>query len=157
MNVIFLDFDGVINTPIWSVKNGELSCDYNHPSDGTVNNFQAVQWVSEFCEKYNYHIVVSSTWRIGDFDLAKCLYDSGLRRRIKVIGVTPRLYTSRGDEITEWLELNQHVKNYLIFDDDNDMTKHMHRLVKCNQAVGFTMDSYNHAVSLHKAFNSKGD
>ena len=64
MNVVFLDFDGVVNTPWWSRdESGDLKCKYNFPFDGKVNNWQAVQWVSEFCEKYNYDIVISSTWR----------------------------------------------------------------------------------------------
>lgn len=155
MNVVFLDFDGVVNIPYWHKdENGKFRSDFNFPHDGTVNNFQAIQWVSEFCEKYNYNIVVSSTWRIGDFDCMKCLYDSGLRENIKVIGATPRIDgAKRGDEITEWLKQHAEVKNYLIFDDDTDMTIHIDRLVKCDCVVGFTLNQYNYAVSLHKAFN----
>lgn len=156
MNVVFLDFDGVVNTPMWyKDEDDKWQCRYNSPWDGVLNNPQAIQWVSEFCEKYDYHIVVSSTWRTMDFDYVKCLYDSGLRQGIGVIGETPRLYTERGYEIMRWLEANPDIENYLIFDDEDDMTVHMHRLVKCNQSVGFSQDSFNHAVSLHKAFNNK--
>lgn len=156
MNVVFLDFDGVINIPWWHKDdNGVWQNDYNFPLDGTANNTQAVQWVSEFCEKYNYSIVVSSTWRYNDFDYTKCLYDSGLRENIKVIGRTPRKDDfERGDEITAYLNVHPEVNNYLIFDDDTDMTIHIDRLVKCDGVVGFTLNSYNHAVSLHNAFNS---
>lgn len=155
MNVVFLDFDGVVNIPYWSKdENGKLSCSYNYPSDGTVNSYQAIQWVSEFCEKYSYNVVVSSTWRLGSFDYRKCLYDSGLRENIKVMGATPSLRDKqRGDEITQYLKEHPEIKNYLIFDDDVDMTIHMDKLVKCDCVVGFTLNQYNYAGTLHEAFN----
>lgn len=38
MNVIFLDYDGVVNTPIWSFRAGKWICTYATPSDNKVNN-----------------------------------------------------------------------------------------------------------------------
>lgn len=153
MNIAFLDFDGVVNIPYWSKdENGKFRCKYNWPHDGMVNSYQAVQWISEFCEKFNYSIVVTSTWRYDSFDCAKCLYDSGLREDVKVVGNTPIIYdVQRGDEITAYLEQHPEVENYLIFDDDSDMTVHMSRLVKCDTVVGFTLNEYKKAESLHRA------
>lgn len=54
MNVLFLDYDGVVNTPMWD-DDGKR-CTFNFPSDNKVNNFQCVQWVSEFCQRYDYKI-----------------------------------------------------------------------------------------------------
>lgn len=154
-NILFLDFDGVVNIPWWSFeKEKGWDCSYNHPGDGTVNNVQAVQWVSEFCQKYNYAIVVTSTWRMNGFDYKKCLYRSGLRKDIPVIGATPVFHTERGLEISSWLKDNPQYTNYLIFDDEADMGEHLDRLVQTKSSCGFTEDHYNHAVSLHKAFNS---
>jgi hypothetical protein len=153
MNVIFLDFDGVVNIPYWSKdEKGEFHCGFNFPRHGTVNSYQAIQLVSEFCEKYNYSIVVSSTWRLGDFDYIKCLYDSGLREKVKVLGRTPRLKGQRGDEITQYLKEHPEIENYLIFDDDKDMTIHMDRLIHCDCQVGFTLREYCKAESLHESF-----
>ena len=61
--VVFLDYDqdGVVNTSMWNGKG--TRCTYNFPSDNKVNNFQAVQWLSEACQKFHYDIVVTSTWR----------------------------------------------------------------------------------------------
>jgi hypothetical protein len=156
MNIVFLDFDGVVNIPYWQKdENGKLRSRFNFPRDGIVNSYQAVQWVSEFCERYNYSIVVSSTWRMGKFDYRKCLYDSGLREHIKVLGATPVIWDAdRGDEITEYLKQHPEIENYLIFDDDEDMTVHMDRLVKCDGVVGFTLREYNYAESFHFAFNN---
>lgn len=48
IRVVFLDIDGVVNTPMWTVKNGKRICQYNFPEDVKTNNWQAMQWVSEF-------------------------------------------------------------------------------------------------------------
>lgn len=155
MNVVFLDFDGVVNIPWWKKVNCVWECKYNFPEDGKVNNTQAVQWVSKFCEKYNYKIVISSTWRKDGINVCvNCLRAAGLREGIDIVGCTPILDKERGHEITAWLKQRADVTGYLIFDDDVDMTEHTERLVKCRSAAGFTMEEYYHAESLHKAFNA---
>lgn len=158
LNVLFLDFDGVVNTPQWYIDtDGKYKCKYNFPSDRKVNNWQAVQWVSEFCEKYNYKIVISSTWRKDGFKVSKdCLINGGLRKSIEIIGITPVTYDRpRGEEISGWLLENPDATNYLIFDDDSDMGKHLDRLVKCDSVIGFGMREFNTAITLHDAFNNK--
>jgi hypothetical protein len=158
MKVIFLDFDGVVNIPYWKYNEyGNLQSNYNFPSDGRVNNYQAVQWVCEFCEKYDYKIVISSTWR-KNRSLENCtnyLTRCGLRQSVKVIGMTPVLSGKhRGDEITLWLNQHPEVTDYLIFDDDSDMTIHTDKLIKCDSIVGFTLREYEQAEILHFAFNN---
>jgi hypothetical protein len=158
MNVIFLDFDGVVNIPMWNRdENGKMKCRYNLPDDGSVNDFQAVQWVSEFCEKYKYSIVISSTWRSDGLEMCEgYLRARGLRKYVNVIGCTPDLWDKRrGDEITSWLNEHPNVTGYLIFDDECDMTIHMDRLVKCDTVVGFTLREFNQAKTLHDAFNKR--
>jgi hypothetical protein len=59
----------------------------------------------------------------------------------------------RGDEITLYLQEHPEINHYLIFDDDSDMTIHTDRLIKCNVYIGFTVNEYQQAVTLHQAFN----
>lgn len=159
MNVVFLDFDGVVNTPMWQMYKGKLVCRYAWPDDGKVNNWQAVQWLSEFCIRHNYSIVISSTWRSDGIE--KCeeyLKAGGLREGIKVIGVTPiSKNRRRGDEIHTWLELHPDVTGFIILDDDSDMDPYLDKLVKCNPNVGFLEDEFSRAEMLHAAFNSSND
>lgn len=152
MNVVFLDIDGVVNIPFWEkTSSGQYHCTFNSPGDATVNSFQACQWVSEFCEKYGYAIVVSSTWRLYVEDLAPCLYASGIREAVEIIGETPVIYdVERGIEISKWLSEHPEVENYLIFDDDGDMPGHMDKWVKCDGSVGFTINEYYEAEKKHK-------
>ncbi len=153
MNVVFLDYDGVVNTPLWYQKDGQWKCRFGQPYDGKVNNEQAVQWVSEFCQKYGYGIVVSSTWRLSeDYDVM--LIRGGLRKGIEILGRTPVLNgKDRGDEISQYLAENPDVTGYLIFDDDNDMGEHMDRLVRCDPFNGFGQNEFRYAETLHFAFN----
>ena len=143
MNVVFLDYDGVVNTPMWS-DDGK-HCSYGMPSGNKVNNFQCVQWVSEFCQKYGYSIVVTSTWRM-DTNYIECLKNGGLRDGIEVIGKTPILNDkSRGEEIKAFLSAHPEVDKFIIFDDESDMNDLKDHLILCNTATGFGMNEYEKA------------
>lgn len=144
INVLFLDYDGVVNTPMWNE-------DGTHCSFATrvVNNFQACQWVSEFCKKYNFKIVVTSTWRVSD-DYKEALYKGGLRQSIEVIDRTPILRTIRGDEIQAWLDMHPETDKFIIVDDDTDMGNLKDHLLKTDSCVGFTMRSFAKIEKLYK-------
>ena len=115
--VLFLDYDDVVNKAMWKKRDdGVWVCAYNFPRDGKVNDEQAVQWVSEFCEKYGYSIVVSSTWRRYD-NYKECLLNAGLREGIAIDGATPVLNDIRGVEITQYLKEHREIEEYMIFDD----------------------------------------
>lgn len=149
MNVIFLDYDGVVNTPQWSLKDGKWACGLGYPWHNKVNNPQAVQWVSEFCEKYHYSIVVTSTWRFDD-NYVECLQNAGLRKEIAIIGKTPNMPGGcRGDEIGSWLKDHLEIEQYLIFDDECDMGTHKDHLIQCDPCVGFGLNEYKKAEQLH--------
>lgn len=147
MRVVFLDYDGVVNTPMWT-PDGKR-CRFGMPSDGKVNNFQSVQWVSEFCERYDYSIVVSSTWRFHD-NYSQCLINGGLREGLLINGRTPILRgETRGAEIKQYLSLHPEVEAYLIFDDENDMDDLTPYLVKCDSDIGFGLREFKKAEKLH--------
>ena len=102
MNVLFLDYDGVVNTLMWDDVGKH--CRFNHSRDNKVNNFQAVQWVSKFCREYGYDVVVTSTWRFED-NYKDCLINGGLWDGIQILGRTPYVSNgNRGDEIQKYLE-----------------------------------------------------
>ena len=145
-NILFLDYDGVVNTKMWSLYQGEWKCRYNCPCDGKVNNEQAVQWVSEFCEKYKYYIVVISSWRMED-NYADCLINAGLRKSIRILGrVSPR--KSKSEAIRDYIKDHGEIWRYLIFDDEC-IPKHYRHLVRCNPTHGFCHIEYNKAVKRH--------
>lgn len=155
MNVVFLDYDGVVNTPRWDKdENGKWHCRYNFPIDGKVNNEGAVQWISEFCEKYNYSIVVTSTWREwGNYQI--CLRNAGLRDNIEILGGVPVLRKKRHFEIEAYLEEHPEIENYLIFDDENTIYELRTHLVLCNCDEGFGLREYREAERLHRLFTKE--
>lgn len=151
-NIVFLDYDGVVNTMMWNADG--TKCDYNFASDGKVNNFQACQWVSEFCQNKGYSIVVTSTWRRDPMFMI-LLKQGGLRDGIRIYGGVPCLEgKSRADEIVHWLNEHPFVKNYIIFDDEDchyteseyPLSDH---LVLCDTTTGFTYNSYVDACEIH--------
>lgn len=148
MNVVFLDYDGVVNTPMWTHRSGKWVCLYNFPDDNRVNNLQAVQWVSEFCEKYGYSIVVTSTWRYDD-NYKECLIKGGLRDGIKILGCTTVMRGwARGQEISQWLSEHPDTESYLVFDDDL-IPEHKDRQVLCRSSAGFREEEFYKAETIH--------
>lgn len=138
MNVLFLDYDGVVNTPMWN--DDGTHCRYNFPKDNKVNNFQAVQWISEFCQRANYSIVVTSTWRLDD-NYKECLINGGLRTGIKIVGKTEHLSSEgkcRGDEIKAYLDSHPKVEKYIIVDDEDDILEEQKQyFVQTDGCFGF--------------------
>lgn len=134
--IIFLDYDGVVNTVYWGIYNGQFKADYSHPHMGFVNNYQAICWLNELYKKNPYDIVVTSTWRMSD-NYKECLYNGGLNKNIKIIGRTPILHTTRGDEIKAWLITNKYDGRFVIIDDENIIGDLAAYLVKCDPNYGF--------------------
>ena len=157
--VIFLDYDGVVNTPMWNDKG--THCSYNFPSDGKVNNFQAVQWISECCQKFHYDIVVTSTWRMKD-NYKDCLINGGLRPGIEILDRTERLWnpdnhTCRGDEIAKYLADHPEINYYMIVDDEDDiLPEQKDHFIQTNDNVGFTLSDFIHFEKIYMQDLSQG-
>ena len=165
MNVLFLDYDGVVNTLMWQLTStGKMQFRFNSPSDNKVNNFQACQWISEFCQKYNYKIVVTSTWRLFS-NYRECLINGGLREGIEIIDKTPDLrythdHACRGEEIREWLiKHHNEVDNFIIVDDEelgfdvDEQEYYADNFILCDGNHGFGFAEMLKAESIHKAMN----
>ena len=148
MNVLFLDYDGVVNTPMWNEEGTEFR--FSFPEDKRVNNFQCVQWVSEFCEKYNFSIVVTSTWRFMTPLYKECLYNGGLRRTVKIIGCTDvDDCGNRELEIAGYLELHPEIDKYIIFDDCKEFNYLKDHVVFCETDLGFHILKFDEEEELY--------
>lgn len=158
MNVVFLDYDGVVNTPMWDADGKH--CRFNFPEDNSVNNFQCVQWVSEFCQKYGYSVVVSSTWRM-DKNYIDCLRNGGLREGVEVVGKTPvhrHDHATRGGEIDAYLKEHPEINRFLIFDDEDDFDyfpELREHLVLCDTDLGFGLTEFYKAERLHEKLENE--
>ena len=146
--VLFLDYDGVVNTLIWNDKGTKVS--YNFPKDNKVNNFQAVQWVSEFCLKCKYDIVVTSSWR-EDRNYKECLINGGLKKGIEITGSLPiNPEKTRGELIQEYINSHPEIKYYIIVDDETDiLPEQTNHFVKVNPSYGFNEPEYKKCIEIY--------
>ena len=151
MNIVFLDFDGVVETIYWE-KSEDGTWSYNVHKYGheELNNKQAIGWLNELYNKIPYQVVVTSTWRYNMTveQLQELLTKSGFNPAIKVIGKTPKLFQQRGLEIQQWIDENDFKGKFIIVDDDSDMCHLLPFLVRCYGQVGFTIYDYQKALKL---------
>ena len=148
MRLVFLDFDGVLNSralverapsPL-AIGPGLLDAD-------------AVMRVERFCVAAGAEIVVTSTWRLT-FDraaLEDMLRAKGLITA-RVRGVTPMIphKRGRGQEIQSWLDAQSsaHLEGIVIFDDDPDMLHLMPWLVQTSFETGLTAAHLDDALTI---------
>jgi hypothetical protein len=107
MKVVFLDFDGVLNSSRWFAK----GTPFTHPEDHL--DPEAVQLLNEL----EADVVVSSAWRYGyrRIQLSEFLRNRGFTG--KVIDTTPRLPgRERFEEIDAWLK-GKDVTSFVVLDD----------------------------------------
>jgi hypothetical protein len=153
--ICFLDYDGVVNTPMWNAEG--THCSYGFPKQGKVNNFQAVQWLSEACQKFGYDIVVTSTWRL-DNNYKECLINGGLRKGIEVLGRTPRFSGQpRGSEIKAYIDEHPEIQYYVIVDDEADMLpEQMGHFIMTNGDTGFNLSEFKRFEEIFESDNQRG-
>lgn len=154
MRVLFLDFDGVLNSHqsahFWHNKRDQSKWEnemytawQGFPKEYLAQEFCpiAMSNVEELVRRVpDLKIVVSSSWRLGETveSLKKILYPSKLIADA-IIDVTPRFGgEARGHEIHDWLTKHVEVTKFVIVDDDEDMVHLSNRLVRTDNYHGFT-------------------
>lgn len=158
MKIIFLDFDGVLNSTVSFLTHHKAA------QEGKIDVFarpdaSAVTLVNRLIlADPSIRVVISSTWRNRGTipELREILtHDFGLSEdaAAMVIDKTPNYERIsrqgfRGSEIKNWLEVNgTHVSHYVILDDNSDMTteqKEKH-FVQTHFDTGFTWAHYQKA------------
>lgn len=146
IKIIFLDIDGVLNSRESMTRNKDKGryCD--------LPDIEHIKHLNKILEETNAKIVISSCWRHSYtvFGLATILYLCGMKED-KVIDVTPRvrLSRSRGEEIAQWLkDTHYDIEKIVILDDDRDMSKLMHVLVKVDGQIGLTYQDAEEAIKM---------
>lgn len=176
MRVIFLDFDGVLNSEQWMVSRFEkvdmntISSQYPFYEIDPEAVAQLNRVIDATCAK----VVVSSTWRLGRTpeQLAEILSHHSFKGEI--IDVTPHFYVKshhytvpRGCEIEWWLKERKfqrinwsteeqlkciekaEVKNYVILDDDSDMLYgQREHFVKTSWKLGLTAELADRCIEI---------
>ena len=163
MKLLFLDFDGVLNSfrptnhqkdesflATWSAKRTPTT---THTMSNPLRHLEdldmdAVAKVNHIVTTSGCKVVVSSTWRTvySAEDLQWLLEGAGFTG--EVIGITkdfssrPRLsqYISgvRGDEIKAYVEASSGIESYVVLDDHDDVGSIGDRWVRVSNSVGLT-------------------
>lgn len=166
MKIIFLDIDGVLNSQV-AFKSGLCKHVEIDNAPITYQKFypEYKERLNKLIKKHNAKIVISSTWRTyWKLDGMKRIWENeGMEGEI--IGVTGSSSNGfRGCEIDDYIKrkygwiLSVHpevvkiqcdkigLKNYVIIDDDGDMTYYQ-RFNFCHtrNETGFTEEAFNKA------------
>ena len=146
MKVIFLDIDGVIQSPRYCVAINET---------GWLSAFEpaAMHMVRNLIRDAKAKIVISSSWRIGQKDsrelkqIFRCCGFKEIATAFHEDWRTPEINgMTRGHEISDWLSKHPQVERYLILDDDSDMLpEQQSSFVQTDYQNGITLQNYDAA------------
>lgn len=145
---LFLDFDGVL------IHEKEMVENQNHGF--APSTMQLLREFVENREKEEIKIVISSSLRLGESldSLKKQFEPFGLAD--KVVGMTPfgGFGCIRGDEIRTFLnETDIPYKDFIIFDDNDDMGDYLNRLIETDAGIGITETDIVYANRLIKSLH----
>ena len=153
--IIFLDVDGVLATPK-SIHAYAQEHGGHCPPGAAQLDPECCAVLNKIVEKLNALVVISSTWKQNDNDLA------GLIRflshfTIPIIGTTPLMSISDGRttlgrqfEIMSWCnDRHVHPDNILVIDDDSgDLTAYHDRLLQTDGSVGLQEEHVDLAIKI---------
>lgn len=115
MKVLFLDFDGVLNSERTRAAFKGYPDDFS-PEQLAKFDPVAIALIARVCRMAGAGIVLSSSWR-RLFSVEQCVLGLGL----PIIDRTPDFWdeagANRGHEIAMWLKANPEVTHYAIVDD----------------------------------------
>lgn len=155
MKIVFLDFDGVLNSHAY--QRGLLERGEKVRSIMGIDPV-AVRRLNRLLKATGALVVVSSTWRLHRTRIQLCDVLSAEGFEGQVRGMTPALVqggsaSCRGEEIQAWLEeasevYVEDVDSFVILDDDDDMGHLASRLVKTTFAEGLRDEDVDLAIGM---------
>ena len=155
MKIIFLDFDGVMDTSYYDHILSKKGLPGND-SFGTVFDPHCIQNLKHIIDETGANIVVSSFWKY--FMTYKDLLDMweyrGLPGFVTDVTPTPTTRNNRGDEIDAWLEECDVECQYVIIDDLDGQNFNEHqipRLLVVNPFWGLDEDTAERAIQILNA------
>lgn len=157
MKVIFLDFDGVLNSQgsfIYETARRKKHKEQgvSGPVNQTLCNVCTANFQRILDQYPDVKIVLSTTWRIlFDIDWLKAKLAEYHVDGSRVIGKTPDLqWKSRGQEIQQWLDEHPEVTHYVAIDDNADEIDIIHgseRFVHTSWGGGLTFDHAEEVIN----------
>lgn len=144
--VIFLDFDGVLNSIDSNIAARAFSTP-KHLRMCEVDNVRLglLKWL---CEITDAKIVISSSWRIGrTVDWFCGFFEARGWVLPPIIDLTPNISGHRGEEVNVFLNGDIHYEKYVIFDDDRDFFE-FQNLIHVKRNSGLTINHIFQAIDM---------
>ena len=137
--VIFLDVDGVIATPKQIHAYAQTHGGHCPPGPAQID-MECMKRLKLICVRTTAMVVLSSTWRKIDHDLADLMKACSLFS-IPVVGMTPVIpYGERGAEIQQFCTEHDIYRSMIVVLDDDgaDLTKVKDRLIRTDGYSGLS-------------------
>lgn len=151
MKIIFLDIDGVLNTDR-QIRMNDLEQIKDIKFDP-----RSMKNLKKIINKSKAKIVITSTWRIHRQENGYLWKE--LIRNFQIYNldtnslfdITPVIDTrmkpeSREREISEWLNKNKNIEQFVILDDQWNMGKLNHHFIRCLPFNGITNEIAEEAI-----------
>lgn len=153
MNIIFLDFDGVLNSTRSAVATINLKRRQKFDDhQWAILDPIAIGLVNKLCEEALAYVIVSSTWRLFTpmEEFNKRFTKMGFIY-INCIDRTPDSQDGhRGRQIDSWMKQQTFlISNYVILDDDSDMLESQKdHFIHVPHANGLLLEHYRKALGI---------
>ena len=152
MKVIFLDFDGVMDTAYYDNYLNYMGLP-EKDKQGVVFDPDCIANLRRIIDETGADIVVSSTWK--DFMTYKEILEMWEYRKLPgfVTDTTPTCSRKRGDEIDSWLEECNTECEYVIIDDmdETQFNEHQYdRLFVVNPYDGLNEQTAEKVIQLFR-------
>ena len=147
----------------WKTPDSHYTFDYQFKRLQEETCPQKWKWLSEWCNKTDTKICISSTWKhhFGikgyvstpekwEDALVKLGFNPGT-----YVGITGDRRTLRGDEIKDWLNKHPEVEDYAILDDDSDMLPE--QFMKFHHTDPWFGLNPNHLYRIERQFKNKSN
>lgn len=148
MKVIFIDFDGVLNTEKYVRSCAEF---------GLIIDPSKMTLLKQITYATDARIVLSTSWREHWDEVPQNCDNIGIeinnifeQHGLHIIAKTPILNRCREDEIAEWLKSNPQVVNFVILDDkflDSELIRG-HFVKTSGYSKGLDVDSIEKAIDI---------
>lgn len=139
--IVFLDFDGVLNTRPWTERPEYL----DRPLDPVL-----VALLGQLVAAAGAEVVLSSTWRSEGLDACRRhLQVAGFPSVERVVAVTAASspWGGRAHEILDWVELHE-VERFVVLDDDPGLTEVADHHIRTDPEVGLTASNVDSALAI---------
>ena len=152
MKIIFLDFDGVMDTAYYDHMLSKQGLPGNDPY-GTVFDPNCVHNLRRIIDNTGADIVISSSWKhfVTYKEFLEMWDARGLPGFVTDVTPIPNMRRNRGDEIDAWLNECNVECQYVIIDDLDGSNFNEHqipRLLVVNPFFGLDEDTAERAIYL---------